>query len=212
MNSCLLYTLASVTWHPFFGGFPLLVFSLVRMSDCAVVSPEQGERTLGATATERDEALAVERIALDVAAADDDGTEARVRVPHSAETPAQCPDDDEGLEEDEGGNGTVHGARGGCCQTRAGAWCCSRRVLSSFAMFSVLAVIGLLTSSFGPALPIIVNQTNVFVSHTLLPRHTEAGSCSLGAGSLLQVACHCQLHVLWTLCWILHWVQFVSTI
>ena len=127
----------------------------------------------------------MERLALDVAAADDDDggcskedTGARARVPHSAETPAQCPDDDEGFNDDgdDGDNGsrTAGNVRGACCQTRAGAWCCSRRVLSSFAIFSVLGVIGLLTSSFGPALPIIVNQTNVFASSTRPPRHTLA--------------------------------------
>ena len=144
------------------------------MSDGAVVSPERGH--LGATATEQDEERAVERLALDVAAADDDDdTGARARVPRSAETPADCPDDDdadgndddEGLNEGEDGNELAGDVRDACCQTRAGAWCCSRRVLSSFAMFAVLGVIGLLTSSFGPALPIIVNQTNVFVSSTL---------------------------------------------
>lgn len=146
------------------------------MSDGAVVSPERGH--LGATATEQDEERAVERLALDVAAADDDDdTGARARVPRSAETPAECPDDDdddgdgndddEGLNEGEDGNELAGDVRDACCQTRAGAWCCSRRVLSSFAMFAVLGVIGLLTSSFGPALPIIVNQTNVFVSSTL---------------------------------------------
>lgn len=92
----------------------------------------------------------------------------RARVPHSVETPTPCSTPDvvrqgstEVEEERECEAPKKHKGR------RAIAWCCTRRVLSSFAMFFVLGVLGLITSSFGPALPVVVEQTNTFAhQHT----------------------------------------------